>query len=188
MQGNRSYDVRKPTEAEKQRWKQMVAFQFLMPGAPYIYYGDEVGMWGADDPDCRKPMVWSDLKYETERQHPFGVPRSVDSVAVDSELLKFYEEWAKRRQGSEVLRRGSFEIALSDDTRRLFAFRRSLGRQEIVAIFNASASNHEIEAGTVGIQDIATWQVGLEKGTALRNTLVISARGHTLVTRQTPLK
>ena len=30
-------------------------------GAPMIYYGDEVGMWGADDPHDRKPMIWDNL-------------------------------------------------------------------------------------------------------------------------------
>ena len=31
-----------------------------------IYYGDEVGMWGVNDPCCRKPMVWNEIKYEEE--------------------------------------------------------------------------------------------------------------------------
>ena len=28
----------------------MVGVQFTLPGAPQIYYGDEAGMWGGDDP------------------------------------------------------------------------------------------------------------------------------------------
>ncbi len=55
-------------------------FRFLAPGTPYVYYGDEVGMWAADDPDCRKPMVWPDLSYEAERAHPFGLSRPVNSA------------------------------------------------------------------------------------------------------------
>ncbi len=39
----------------------MVIFQMTYLGAPVIYYGDEAGMWGANDPDSRKPMVWDDL-------------------------------------------------------------------------------------------------------------------------------
>lgn len=62
VQENRSYSLRAPNTVEMQRWKQLAAFQFFAPGAPYIYYGDEVGMWGADDPDCRKPMLWEDFK------------------------------------------------------------------------------------------------------------------------------
>ena len=48
--------------------------QFTYVGAPHIWNGDEVGMWGADDPDDRKPLVWSDLTYEVEKTHPFGRP------------------------------------------------------------------------------------------------------------------
>ena len=31
-----------------------------MPGAPTIYYGDEVGVTGADDPDDRRTYPWAD--------------------------------------------------------------------------------------------------------------------------------
>lgn len=44
----------------------------MTPGAPMIYYGDEAGMWGGDDPDCHwKPMVWPGMIYEMETSHPF---------------------------------------------------------------------------------------------------------------------
>ena len=42
----------------------------LYLGSPMIYYGDEAGMWGANDPDCRKPMVWPDKKYDAETFNP----------------------------------------------------------------------------------------------------------------------
>jgi cyclomaltodextrinase len=63
---NRQYDVRKPTEAEYRIQQLMALFQFTYVGAPMVYYGDEVGMWGANDPDCRKPMVWEELEYADE--------------------------------------------------------------------------------------------------------------------------
>lgn len=33
-------------------------FQLTLPGAPGLYYGDEIGMTGADDPDCRRAFPW----------------------------------------------------------------------------------------------------------------------------------
>lgn len=38
---------------------QTIAFTFLQPGSPCIYYGTEMGMDGENDPDDRKPMDWS---------------------------------------------------------------------------------------------------------------------------------
>jgi glycosidase len=35
-----------------------MTLQMTLPGAPMIYYGDEVGMLGDNDPDCRRPMPW----------------------------------------------------------------------------------------------------------------------------------
>jgi cyclomaltodextrinase / maltogenic alpha-amylase / neopullulanase len=37
-------------------------FQFLYPGIPMLYYGDEVGMEGGPDPDCRRGMIWEEAR------------------------------------------------------------------------------------------------------------------------------
>ncbi len=63
---NPDYNTRKPSEEEYKILKMAVIFQMTYVGAPYIYYGDEAGMWGANDPCCRKPMVWDDLVYNDE--------------------------------------------------------------------------------------------------------------------------
>lgn len=45
-----------------------LAFVFLMTqmGAPAVYYGDEIGMTGKHDPDCRRPMIWDEEKQDTD--------------------------------------------------------------------------------------------------------------------------
>lgn len=40
--------------------KRIVSLQLMLPLTPVIYYGDEKGMWGADSPRNRKPMLWED--------------------------------------------------------------------------------------------------------------------------------
>ena len=49
------------------------------PGATTVYYGDEVGMWGGNDPDDRQPMIWKDLG-----------PYDDKEVAVKQDLFDHY--------------------------------------------------------------------------------------------------
>jgi glycosidase len=41
-----------------------LAAQFTLPGIPVIYYGEENGMEGGADPDCRRPMVWDETQWD----------------------------------------------------------------------------------------------------------------------------
>lgn len=100
---NPAYDIRKPTDAERRRQRLIIGLQMALPGAPMLYYGDEAGMWGADDPDCRKPMLWPELQYAAEVSHPLGKPRPADSVAFDRQLFEWYKKLiALRRQNREL--------------------------------------------------------------------------------------
>ncbi|MCK4569540.1 MAG: glycoside hydrolase family 13 protein, partial [Bacteroidales bacterium] len=74
---NPKYLTDKPSDEDYQLLKMMAAFQMTYPGAPMVYYGDEAGMWGAGDPDCRKPMLWEDIEYENERIDACGKPYKV---------------------------------------------------------------------------------------------------------------
>jgi glycosidase len=106
-------------------------------GAPMLYYGDEAGIWGANDPDCRKPMLWDELEYEDEATRFDGSKKTEpDRVAVDHELLGHYKKLIALRNELPALRRGSFETVLIDDDRQLYGFRRQLDGQEILVVLN----------------------------------------------------
>ncbi len=146
---NPEYLIRKPNSTERQKQEIALGFQFLFPGAPYIYYGDEVGMWGADDPDERKPMVWADYIYEDETHHPFGDPRPVDIVEPDMNLLQFYKHMIDIRKAHPSLTRGNYRVLFADNEHDLFAFSREFLNSYIIAIFNGSNHRQDFNLHTL---------------------------------------
>lgn len=133
---NKDYNARKPTAAQLQKQKLIAAFQALYLGSPMIYYGDEAGMWGANDPDCRKPMVWPDKKYDAETYNPDQSRHEPDAVAFNTELFNWYKKFLTLRKQYVALRLGNFTTLLTDDARKLYAFSRKYGTQEVIVIVN----------------------------------------------------
>ena len=76
----------------KNRLRLAVFFQMIYPGAPTIYYGDEVGVTGGEDPFNRATYPWADLG---------GNP--------DTALLADFKRFIKMRTDHAVLRRGSIK-------------------------------------------------------------------------------
>lgn len=149
---NREYNVRKPGEAELRTQKLMALFQMTFVGAPTIYYGTEAGMWGGDDPDCRKPMLWDDLVYSPERSHPFGAKRPVDENRFNKELYEWYAALTSVRHALPSLSTGSLSFVTTDDERDLLAYMREKGSERVLVILNNSETmqEHEYEGGAHG--------------------------------------
>ena len=116
----------------------IVLLQATHMGPPMIYYGTEAGMWGADDPDDRMPMVWDDMEFDVQAMHPFGRPRPADSVSFDRDLFDFYRRAFSLRRQHVVLRRGDFSPVGTSDAAGAFAFIRSLGDEEAIVVMNRS--------------------------------------------------
>jgi glycosidase len=139
LRQNPAYDVRKPTPPERAIQKLIVLFQMTYLGAPMVYYGTEAGMWGADDPDDRKPMVWPDLQFDNERTHPIpGRTRPDDPVAFDAELVEYYRQVIRIRSEHAALRRGDFRTLLADDEADVYAFQRTAPGDTVVVVLNNS--------------------------------------------------
>jgi glycosidase len=128
------YHAGRPTEECYERLKLMVSFQMTFVGAPMVYYGDEVGMYGADDPSCRKPMLWEDLM-------PFDDP----DERILPDLREHYRRMIAIRRTCEELQTGSFETLLVDDARGLLAFARVLGGRSVVVVLNNSGHGHRVD-------------------------------------------
>lgn len=148
--GGGEYDLRAPTDLERRRQQLIALFQMTYVGPPMIYYGTEAGMWGADDPDDRQPMVWPDLEYEPQKLNADGSSRPEDIVEFDEELFSYYQSLINIRKNSRALRRGSFAPYLNSDFPKAFAFTRIADGEAIVVGINIGDS-----AAKIGLPGVA---------------------------------
>jgi glycosidase len=139
------YHVGAPDERARDLQRIAFVLQTTMPGAPMVYYGDEAGAWGGDDPDDRKPMIWPDLTYDAEAGDPRGRPRTPDPVAFDHALYDFYRDVLGLRRRLPALRRGNMQVLAADDASRTFAFSRTLGDELVVMLVNAGDEDSALD-------------------------------------------
>lgn len=132
---DKPYFVRKPDASDRKLQRMIVLFQAAYPGAPYLYYGTEAGMWGADDPDDRMPMVWEDLKFEPQTLSPGGQPKRNDDVNFDAPLHAYHREALALRRQHPALQDGSFQLIGAENSSKMFAFART-GTEMVLAVFN----------------------------------------------------
>jgi cyclomaltodextrinase len=90
---------------DKRRLKLCVVFLLTYMGTPCIFYGDEIGLTGGGDPDCRKCMEWDHSKQ-------------------DRELYDFYKLLIALRRKHEVLVTGSFRFLKADHNDRRIIYER----------------------------------------------------------------
>ncbi len=150
------YDVTRPDAAT---WRSVALFRLLqatLPGAPHVYYGDEVGMWGADDPDNRKPMIWGGLDYAAERALPGdSTRRRPDPVRVDREVLDATRRaLAFHRVHADLFAHGTLTFQPEGDVLR---FTRQTDRETAVVVVNASGAPYRAA-------DLGGARVGLVAG------------------------
>ena len=101
-----------------QRVKLAFAILFFLPGAPCVYYGDEIGMEGGKDPDNRRTFPWD--KLSDGRRSP---------------IFRFLNELITIRNAERVLRDGKLEIACSAGNLNIV---RTLGKKKMTLAISAS--------------------------------------------------
>jgi len=135
------YKINRPDQITRKEQIMLLVHQFTNVGAPQIWNGEEAGMWGADDPDCRKPLIWDDISYEVERtSFDPSKSRPVDTVRCDTVLRSFYRKLCRMRKENPVLVYGDLVYIVADDQQMILAYERKMGNDEIVVAFNRSDS------------------------------------------------
>jgi cyclomaltodextrinase len=130
------YSLRKPDARERRIQRMVALLQMTYVGTPMVYYGTEAGMWGADDPCDRMPMVWPDLKYDAQTSDPRGRDRRPEPVAFDQGMFDYYRAVITLRKRFLALRRGEIEFLPADAAAKFLAFRRTDGPEDLLVGFN----------------------------------------------------
>jgi glycosidase len=129
------YRAGKPDKETYQRLRLYLMHHFTNVGAPHIWNGEEMGMWGADDPDCRKPLWWPGMKFEPENRFSVsGTDLAVDEVGFDSSMFLFYKNLIQIRKEHKVLSHGDIEFL--NAVGKQWSYRRFDNQEEIVVCFN----------------------------------------------------
>ncbi len=108
----------------KQKQHLAAAFQLLMPGMPMIYYGDELAMPGANDPDCRRGMYW-DEEYR------------------DNEMLEWYKRLIQVRRTHACIVEGELAETITRDEDGTTVLIRKNTEETVALIFNCSNDTKE---------------------------------------------
>lgn len=128
-----------------QRMKEWWLFAFTYPGAPTLYYGDEIGLnhdgvWSSgkyeDDPYNRVPFPWPDAS---------GSSYSYDATASSAGLQAFARQMASIRWSYRALQDGDVQHGLViDDANQLYGYARTNGSQTALIALNRDSSAHNI--------------------------------------------
>lgn len=136
------------------RLKGVVLLQMTLPGAPTIYYGDEVGLVGPtfyhggkweDDPYNRQPYPWLD-----EGGVPFYT--HLQTQAGQDNLLTYYTTLTGIRNSHAALRTGSFDTLLVDNAAKVYAYGRLLSNYSdaAVVIVNRAGTAQDVTVDVAG--------------------------------------
>ena len=123
---------------EVRRLALAAAFQLTYEGSPMIYYGDEVGMVGLTDPDCRRGMVWDEEKQNRE-------------------LLSWYKQLIALRRIHPVLRTGRTRTVWADSISNVYGFARFQEGEQVVVLLNNSSQEQLVSLGDI------PWPLGTPK-------------------------
>jgi len=125
---------------------------FCFPGSPTVYYGDEAGMEGFEDPFNRQTYPWG---------------------REDTELLEWYRALGQLRSRSQALRRGSIRYVCGKGP--LLAFLREEGEERLLCVFNSDEHEHSLPVDE-GRPQLVLGQAGFVRAEDDLYTLILPPR------------
>ncbi len=137
-------------------YKLAAATYLLLPGTPFIYYGEDIGMAGAqglsDDPFIRGPYSWSadaqNAGFTTGKPYrALAGNVTTHHAAVQTQTPKslraFYKDMLKWRNARQSLAQGTYEQVSAHD--QVFSYARRWGSETTWVVINYSTQPAEIK-------------------------------------------
>ncbi|WP_209848888.1 alpha-amylase family glycosyl hydrolase [Paenibacillus sediminis] len=134
--------------------KMAASILLTLPGNPFIYYGEEIGMQGAKpDESIREPMVWNvksgeagQTKWEANRYNRDGSKVSVEAEAADkNSLLSYYRTLIQWRNEIPALHDGGIlQYQLSNNNRSVMAYVRATANERVLVLHNLSSQEQQV--------------------------------------------
>lgn len=123
--------------------KVAATIQFTLPGMPSIYYGDEVGVTGSDDPDNRRTFPWTGTS---------GCVASNDyCVGGDHDLLGFYSALVALRKSHPVFRDGDAHYLQADDLAQTLGYAMRTRGDMAIVLVNRSTAARPVNVPTAAV-------------------------------------
>jgi alpha-amylase len=135
--------------------KQAINILMTMPGAPYLYYGEEIGMLGKKpDENIREPYLWDIKKNDKGRtswmEPVYSTDETVTPLAIQKSMttsyFNHYKEIIRLRNGNRALALGNLELYIGDLPKPVMAFFRNHEDQEVFVVHNLSDETQTIDA------------------------------------------
>ncbi len=149
--------------------KMAASITYLLPGTPYIYYGEEIGLKGVrntspdDQSDAKRrlPMIWSKTDKEGECEFPEQNRQDLNNVTQVSEgvynqlntdysLLNHYKKVLNIRNKYNVFKHGTYEdmtSLVSEQNKFVMIYKITDGDKSLAVVHNLGVSRAEVEVG-----------------------------------------
>ena len=144
-----AYKTGKPDAETYKRLQLYLVHLFTTVGAPQIWNGEEMGMWGADDPHDRKPLMWNEFQFEDESRNNYQPGETAfDKVTFNQEHFNWYKKLIDIRRHNPVLSLGNMDIVKAEGKK--FGYVRFNDHEKIWVFFNLENAAQDFEVDAPG--------------------------------------
>lgn len=146
MSVSNGLDLTKGSDFHKKIHKLIALLQMTFIGSPLLYNGDESGMTSANNPHCKKPMVWPDINFENETTpKSFFIKTNGQKITYEHDLFEYYKKLIGIRKSSKALSLGSFNSFYIDDKNGVYGYLRQYEDEKVYVFINSSVTNLKIK-------------------------------------------